>query len=98
MSKGKEGCIAALIGLAVIPLAVMWKGFVLAKLWGWFLVDKFGLPALTIAQAIGLAIVVGMFSYIRAKDDEDEVWQPFVLAFLGPLVSLFAGWIVQHWT
>lgn len=49
-----------------------------------------------IAQAIGLAIVVGMFSYPRSNDD-DEPWQPYVLAFLGPLVSLFVGWIVQHY-
>jgi len=94
--KDKEGCITALLGLVLIPLAVMWKGFVLSKLWGWFIVDKFELPALTIAQAIGLAIVVGMFTYTRSKDDEE--WMPYVIAFVGPLMSLFVGWIVQFWT
>lgn len=80
----------------MIPLAVTWKGYVLAKLWGWFIVDKFGLPALTVAQAIGLAIVVGMFTYIKT-DDKDEAWKPYAIAFLGPLISLFAGWIVQRY-
>lgn len=103
MTKEKDGCataILAMVGFMVaIPLAVMWKGFVLAKLWGWFVVSKFeSIPPLSIAQAIGLAIVVSMFTgTYSSKDDEDEVWKPYVIAFLGPLISLFVGWIVKFW-
>lgn len=101
MSKDKDGCataILALVGFFVaIPLGVMWKGFVLTKLWGWFIVSRFGLPPLSVAQAIGLAVVVGMFTHIRTKENEDEPWVPYAVMFLGPLISLFMGWIVKFW-
>lgn len=53
---------AVLGGFAVLLLSFVWvaawSGFTLSVLWGWFVVPMFGLPALSVAQAYGIALVV----------------------------------------
>lgn len=86
------GAVVGFIGLTVGT--ILWRGYVLAILWGWFAVPAFGLPQLTIAQAIGVSIVVGMLTHQGFKDDR-ELGPLVALALLGPLVSLLIGWIVK---
>ena len=58
----------------------VFSAFVMTRLWTWFVVSKFGLPTLTIAQAYGLLLVIGFtFSHlhmsvnkIKADTNEDE--------------------------
>jgi hypothetical protein len=58
------GCalsLLALIGVLVtIPLAICYEGWILATLWGWFVV-QLGAPQITVAHAIGLSCVADMF-------------------------------------
>lgn len=49
--------VAAMLGLAA--LYAIWGGYVLTCLWGWFVVPTFALPPLTLAQAIGVSLIVG---------------------------------------
>jgi hypothetical protein len=48
--------LASIIGDAI---CAAFKGWALSVLWGWFFVEKFGLPGLSIPQAVGVAIAVG---------------------------------------
>lgn len=49
----------AVIGfIALFLVRVLLSGFVLSVLWRWFVVPPFGLPELTVAQALGIALVV----------------------------------------
>lgn len=43
----------------------MMNGWALSKLWSWFIVSTFALPALTIPAAIGVALVVNYLTQAR---------------------------------
>jgi len=90
--------------IAILFLAVpaaMWRGYVLSVIWSWFIVTTFGLPELTIVQAIGLSIVVGYFkmSYNTKKEQNEERTDIFARfighAFFAPLFVLGFAWIVK---
>lgn len=98
---------AILGGLAAIVLAVVWAGFwnglAVLVLWAWFVVPVFGLPALSIAQAYGLALLVGLRTHRGAKADKETDGFAMVLgrAFLGaPFIAglvLLVGYVVKIW-
>lgn len=82
-----------LIGIiAVVVAMTLLRAFVLLKLWAWFVVPLFNLPALTIPYAIGLSLVVSMFIIHATKDDDKKYWAG---AIITPLVALLIGWIVK---
>ena len=66
------GCLAIII---VTPFAIMLRGFVLTRLWLWFLVPL-GLPAIGLWHAYGLSILIALFTSgmgrIPSNKDEDE--------------------------
>lgn len=88
--------------IVIMVYAAMMNGWALSKLWSWFIVTTFGLPALTIPAAIGLAMVV---SYLTTKLDdkksEDKYWETLVkgavIATIKPLFALGFGAIVKLW-
>lgn len=91
-------CIAM---LAAIPLAI-WNGYALMVLWGWFVVPLFDLPPLTIAQAIGLSVLVGFLTHQRIESKEDEkpvedTISAVLFASVKPAMALLIGWIVTLW-
>lgn len=94
---------AATLGfLALIPLSAMWRGYVLTVLWAWFVMPTFGLPALGIAPAIGLALVVSFLTHQSdaAKKPEGDFAERMATAvayaFLLPLLVLGIGWVVHQ--
>lgn len=94
--------IAILTGsLTTIILAILFRAWVLTILWGWFVVP-YGLPTLTITTALGISLIVGMFtSHLQSKPTEKGsrdistlVGQVMSQAFGAPLVVLLMGWII----
>ncbi len=73
----------------------IWRGLTLRILWGWFIVPVFDMPALSIAQAIGLQYVVGFITNHYSGEDERSSDEKIAIAILMPLVSLAFGYIVQ---
>jgi hypothetical protein len=62
-------------GVALIGLTVV-RGLVLQALWLWFVAETFAIASLTLVQAIGISIVVGLLTYqydARKDDDLDTV-------------------------
>lgn len=91
------GVIALFVLLA---LSAIWSGYVLTILWAWFVVPTFHLPQLSLAAAIGIAIVVKYLTHHvdthednRSWDDKFAVSIGFALLF--PLMALFFGWVVH---
>ena len=78
------GIIGVVAGLSIL------RAWVLIKLWGWFIVPVFHLPDLNIPLAIGLCLVVGMFT--ATMKSEKVNWLGAILA---PFITLFMGWIVK---
>jgi hypothetical protein len=83
-------CGAAFIGAVGLFLAaVLARGFVLTVLWGWFAVPVFGLPALGIAPALGLTVLLG---YLLNHKKEG---QSLADIFAGALAALGVGWVIH---
>ena len=76
------------------------NGFVITKLWLWFVVPTFEANPLRVVEAIGLMFLI---NYIKAKRDneadKDKFWEQFatniIFMFLMAGFTLLSGWIVQ---
>jgi hypothetical protein len=84
-------------GLVMIVVATIIAGFMLFKLWVWFIIPVFpSLPTLTFAQAVGITVFLTViFGKRNTKDrDYDEIVESFFNELIyTALVFLFA-WIV----
>lgn len=85
---------------SLIAAAIVWRGYVVAILWGWFVSTTFGLAPLTTIQAIGLVVVVSAVWMRRGDSNDDRALSDRALTMVGellvaPLVMLGMGWIVK---
>ena len=83
--------------LATIVLLMVAGGFVVATLWGWFIVPTFGMKELTIAQAMGVSLMIG---YFRNKANGKKSSMEDNIAIMGEiiinlLVTLGLGYLVH---
>ena len=94
------GCFGLLAYLIVIVVvASVCGGLATSVLWQWFIVPMFGLSSLSIAQAIGLHLLVNSLVAKRAtkKTEEENIWVLCLQAAfvsVSPLLSIGFGWIV----
>lgn len=83
-----------IMGLAIV-LGWAWQGFVLSKLWGWFIAPTFGLPSLQYAIAVGIIVI---WRFLNAKQSDatkkESGWSQWGWIFLYPAVFLLLGWVV----
>ena len=74
------------------------QGWALSTLWSWFVADFLGLPLLTIPQAIGIALLVGMFFIPNLEEKDKDVVDLFLKliskAIFYPLIVVGLGWLV----
>jgi len=87
-------------GLLATIAGIVWMGFVLTVLWGWFVVPLFRLPELTIPAALGLSLVVGYMTKDgqQMKTGEDfggAVFKALIALALKPAVALGVGWVIR---
>jgi hypothetical protein len=83
--------------LILVPLTFLWKGFVISTLWGWFLVEHFALPALSIPIAIGMTVLATQLIPPRVRKADAEQDQVFIViwGFVWPAFGLLYGWVTQ---
>ena len=84
--------------LSFVVLSIILRAWVLVVLWGWFLVPL-GVFELSITTAIGISIIVGLFTQHLQKDNievkhKTGIVEGLLPAVLAPLMALFTGWIV----
>jgi len=85
--------------MILLVVSAIMRGFVLAKLWLWFMVTIFKLPAIRTIEAIGLMLIIG-FIMAQNKDSKNE--KSFGEALLSSTVFLITicglfllfGWMV----
>jgi hypothetical protein len=80
-----------LVGFLVIFLAAVWAGFVLHTLWGWFMVPNLGVPQISIAQSLGITVIMRMIVSVNKSEKQSEVTD----IFSQPFGALVAGFIIQ---
>jgi hypothetical protein len=96
----------ALLGIlgmvAMVVFSAIWHGYVFSVLWGWFAVPAFGLPALSLAMSIGIALLVNYATYHRVtvpenpdKSQQDKIVDSIAHIITYPLIVLFMGWVVK---
>jgi hypothetical protein len=92
------------VGVVIlIAVSSIFNGYALSVMWGWFMVPVFQLPQLTVAPAIGIALVVGYLTKQyddNSSDDKDKsfgyvLFKSTVIAFVRPLFALLFGYIVH---
>lgn len=82
----------------IIAISAVLKGFVLTKLWVWFIVPLFGFEPLRMPFAIGLAIVVGFLTHQvdnTKSENKTSIGEQFIATFIRPFVTLGIGYFVQ---
>lgn len=84
---------------------IAFRGFVGTKLWTWFMVSTFGLPYINTVQAIGLTLLISLFSpwksYSDKELDEAKATSPAaslvstLIHLLTASIILLMGWLVH---
>jgi hypothetical protein len=83
-------------------LSAMFNGYALSVLWGWFIVPTFNLPPLSVAPAIGVAMVVSYLTHQVNDCEKNEqgflegIGKGLFMAIAKPLFALFFGSIVRQ--
>jgi hypothetical protein len=103
MDSTEAGCLIAMAPFVIGSLIVgpVVRGWVLSRLWGWFIVTSFAAPPLHVVPSIGLMIVATFVinhPMVRSnkKESAGEMMISFiVVAFLPPLLTLWVGWLVH---
>lgn len=90
--------LAFVLVLPIFGTALILDGYCFMILWGWFVVPTFGLPALTIPQAVGLGIIGALVTHqFNGSINEGNRWQFVLGAFANPLIFLATGWLIKQW-
>ncbi len=88
-------CVEWFIILFVTPVL---NGFTLSMLWQWFLVEEYDLPVLRLPVAIGVMIIVSLFTAMlkRTEEHDRNYREKFFRVVLNPLSKTVAflsiGW------
>ena len=99
--------IVAVMAISLITLASIINGYVLRILWGWFIIPVFHLPNLSLAQAIGFSMVIGLLTHRssytstneKSKEEKRKEFVQYLYTLIVyPLVTLGIGWIVHQFT
>lgn len=96
MDKVFAGLIVIIMFAVIIVPITLLRGYAMYKCWGWFMVPTFGLPTLSIIQALGVGLTVGVLHphpFSSNKDDEEKWYKPLVMQLLYPIVVLAVGYI-----
>lgn len=90
-----EKFLAKLSLAAAIPLILL-KGFVIMKIWNWFISPYFELIDLTMPAAIGIGLLLDSLSSLqyRTQTEKEEVGQ-LLMSVLNPISLLITGFVVQ---
>lgn len=83
-----------IVTLFVIPVSIIYGGFVVSILWKWFIAPIFLLQHLTITQAIGLSLFITYFT-INKETPSEASWEILISYMLmKPTIALASGWVV----
>lgn len=91
------GCLGLLIYIVVLSLL---SGFVLVQLWDWFVVPNFDVPSITIQTALGIGLIVGMYTHkAEYPDKEKHTTEESIYMMIGsvsyPVLALVIGYIIH---
>jgi hypothetical protein len=84
--------------LLLVLAAIVWDGFAMYKLWGWFAVPV-GAPHLSLAHVIGLSLLAGIFvgtNRLRPNKATKGDWKEAVAQLvLAPAFAIGLGYVIK---
>lgn len=94
------GLITALLGVvgvfSLISIMALVRGFVLSVLWQWFISDVFHVQPITVLQALGISLILGVFLPIPQNNNEKkDPLEVILTVIITPLVALLFGWLLK---
>lgn len=93
------GCAGAIVYIALGLAEWVWGGIVIVKLWYWFAVP-IGLPVIGITMALGLSLLVHLFTYDLPPDSEpftlSRAIQILWVGALRPTIALAFGYLLMR--
>jgi hypothetical protein len=93
MANSQDRLFGIILGFCLLPLSMIYYGFVLSIMWAWFVCPSLGAPKLSIPAAIGISLVVGMLT--SHPENEKSAGRQVVESALFTTVVLFMGWLVH---
>ncbi len=94
-----------IVGILLVPILAVFQGFVMHKIWLWFIAEPFEVRVIGIAHMIGLSVCIGLIAQYFKDDDKDEDEDSDVLAskFMSKLAhslsysvcALVVAWIAK---
>ena len=104
MSNNKSDTTAELVtlvlSLMIFPFSILWNGFVMAKLWLWFISQPFEVVEINTWHAAGITCIVRITTYVAKEiNSEQSAYEWFAVAVmtaaLYPAITLGVGAIVK---
>lgn len=97
---GGDEMAKAIAKVSVSAIGVLFGGFALSTLWGWFVVPVFEAPALGLVPGMGIWVLMNFmtfryYGYNRGRSFREEILELVLLALLVPAFFLLLGWIVS---
>jgi hypothetical protein len=89
-----ELSLAVIVLIALFPIIIL-RGFVLSRLWAWFLIPL-GLPSIGVAHAIGIALIFSAFFSKSSTTNKNNYVERTFEGFVEVLCYWGFGAIV-HW-
>jgi membrane protein CcdC involved in cytochrome C biogenesis len=104
--SGKEKCLIILGIILLIAVVLcghlLFVGYILSKLWLWFIMPVFHLPELSLGYAMGLGLIfdlilIGVSNQTDASNlnSNQLTSRALNLMFARPLSILFIGWLIH---
>lgn len=98
-----EALVYLIAWTVLVLVSTILRGWCLSILWGWFVVSTFGLPPLSITQAIGVSLVVSFLTYELPdhqkveRSEAEKLGRGIAISVLLQLLYLGVGWIVKQY-
>lgn len=93
-----KGLALATIVLIFSGINVALRAWTVTLLWSWFAVPTFGVEKLTVMMALGLILLVEIFTpvaYINFKTEDDDAAKKLGKQIGTTLGILLAGWVIH---
>jgi hypothetical protein len=105
MSTSSDSFLASVIAAPFVMLGVfiLWfigsliRGFVLLKMWAWFLIPL-GLPTITLWHAVGVSMIVAYLAQANLgiyKEHELDNGKAIFHGIISPWILLFFAWVIH---
>lgn len=97
------GCVGIVVlGVVLIIAGTLLSGWALSVIWAWYAVPVFGLPVLSVKNAILLAAFIGYFTPMELNKDNDETKNQKLLNGIAtilfkPIFYVTWFWVIINW-